>query len=52
MERIEKHQEEGVVYFLDDDNIVSLNVFPELRAIKEGSFLLFFPPSLFFSFFS
>ncbi|CAI5468522.1 unnamed protein product [Closterium sp. Yama58-4] len=34
MEHVEKHRLDGIMYFADDDNIYSLELFEEMRAIK------------------
>ena len=34
LEHIERHKLDGIVYFADDDNIYSLELFESLRAIR------------------
>ncbi len=37
---IEQHQLDGIVYFADDDNVYTLELFEELRKIRYNQYLL------------
>lgn len=42
LQHIEMHQLNGVVYFADEDNVYSQDVFEEMRKIRYGTFSVFF----------